>query len=130
MSQTSKDLWPATVFYDGSCGVCKKFVNRLRRKDQKERFRYVDVSAEDFRAEDHGLDPERVMESLHVKTAGGEVFRGIDGIRLIWSAFPFTGVAAFLTGIPGIHFLADAAYKAYARNRHGGDVCRSGQCER
>lgn len=124
-------LWPIRVFYDGGCGLCRRQAQSWRREDRSGRLELVDISARGFRAEEHGLDPERVRQSMHVKTADGRLFEGLDAVRMVWTVFPRMWAAAVLAGLPGVHGVLRAGYRSVARNRHRlSDSCADGSCSR
>jgi len=122
-------LWPIKVFYDGGCPICRRQAGHWERRDRRRKLRFIDISDPSFSARRHGLDPDRVRQSIHVKTADGRLFRGIDAVRMIWTAFPPMWGAAALSGLPGIHRLLGAGYRAIARNRHRlGGACPDDVC--
>jgi predicted DCC family thiol-disulfide oxidoreductase YuxK len=117
-------LRPIQVFYDGDCSLCRRQARHWMKHNRRQRLEFVDITDPDFRTETHGLDPKEVQQSIHVKTADGRVFQGMEGVRVIWSAFPEMWVAAFLSGLPGIRGLLGYGYGVVARNRHRlGGVC-------
>jgi len=118
-------LWPILVFYDGGCSVCTRQARHWDVHDRRGRLEFVDIAAQEFDAEEYGRDPEAVEKTIHVKTADGRVFTGIDGVRVIWSAFPEMWGPAFLSGLPGIHGIMDLGYRTLAGNRH----LLSGSCD-
>ena len=58
---------PVTVFYDGLCPLCSREMDHYRTRVKDEPVRFVDITAPDFDARRHGLDPERVHRVMHVK---------------------------------------------------------------
>jgi predicted DCC family thiol-disulfide oxidoreductase YuxK len=122
-------IWPIQVFYDGSCPVCVRQARHWDDRDRNNRLRMVDISDPDFDAGKHDLDEDEIQESIHVKTADGRVFEGIDAVRVIWSAFPEMWAPAFVAGLPGIHGILGFGYRTFARNRHRlTDGCDDGNC--
>jgi predicted DCC family thiol-disulfide oxidoreductase YuxK len=87
-------------------------------RNRANRLVFVDIADAQFDAESHGLDSERVQESIHVKTVDGRVFVGVDALRVIWSVFPEMWAPAFVAGLPGVRELMGMGYRAFARNRH------------
>lgn len=111
-------LWPVQVFYDGDCSICRRQARQWMAEDRRDRLEFVDIADPGFRAETYGLDPEDVQQSIHVKTADGRVFRGIDAVRVVWTAFPKMWGAALVSGLPGLRGLLEYGYQTLARRRH------------
>jgi predicted DCC family thiol-disulfide oxidoreductase YuxK len=107
-----------SVFYDGSCRVCREAIEDYRRADRAGTIDFVDISAEGFDARSRGLDPAAVWKSIHVRAPEGEVATGIDGLIAVWRLLPGYGWRARLASIPGIRFLLSMAYRLVASNRH------------
>jgi predicted DCC family thiol-disulfide oxidoreductase YuxK len=105
---------------------------RTRVKDDAVRF--VDITAPDFDARRHGLDPARVHRVMHVK-AGGAVRTGVEAFVALWQAIPCYRWLARLVRTPGIHALATAGYHTFARlrpylPRRKRSDCDTGTCPR
>ena len=64
-------------------------------------------------APDWGLDPDRAAQSFRAEHAGQRL-EGLDAFRLLWSHLPRWRWLAWLTGLPGLHWLADRGYRHLA----------------
>lgn len=128
-------IFPLTVFYDGSCVVCSREMERYRHKAHGGRLEFVDISAPDFEPLRYGRGREEFMRQLHVYDAKGRLFLGVDAFPAIWQALPGSGyrILGGLIRLPGIHPLAILGYKVFAGLRRylpkrggacSGDTCR------
>ena len=104
------------VFYDGECPLCRREVAFLRRRDSKGRIEFTDISAAAFDAAQYGMTRADFMAQIHGRLPNGEFVSGVEVFRQLYSAVGFRWVVA-LTRLPGLSWLLDVAYTAFARNR-------------
>lgn len=114
-----KPTFPLSVFYDGACLVCGSEIDHYRRLNHGERLQFIDISAADFDAAQHGRSLTEFQTRLQVKDARGRFFSGIDAFPAIWAALPNPGYRRLgkLINVPGIHLLARCGYTLFARTR-------------
>lgn len=79
---------PLTVFYDGACRLCYREIRHYKNKDSKNLLELVDISHENFNAEEYGLDQDEVNLHMHTKSNDGQVFKGVDSFIEIWKRIP------------------------------------------
>jgi len=108
----------AKVYYNSACPVCNAGV-----KGQRERMEacgvtdveWIDVHSNPQAVREVGADLETVRETLHVKTADGEIARGADAFTALWSRTRGQHWLAALVRLPLLHALSQLAYKVFAR---------------
>ena len=108
----------AKVYYNSACPVCNAGV-----KGQRERMEacgvtdveWIDVHSNPQAVREVGADLETVRETLHVKTADGEIARGADAFTALWSRTRGQHWLAALVRLPLLHGLSQLAYKVFAR---------------
>ncbi|MDJ0786434.1 MAG: DUF393 domain-containing protein [Myxococcota bacterium] len=106
-----------TLFVDEECPFCRVESASLREADREGALRFVDISAPDFDATEHGLDPVAVRQRLHARTSDGRLWLGLDGSRVAWRRVGRRGVIRF-TEWPLLRGLLDrVAYPLFARVR-------------
>lgn len=111
---------PARVaaLFDGECGVCTQSAAWFGRRDTAGRIQRLDLRDPDAAARFPTLDPVAVRALMHVVHPDGRVTIGLDAVRAVLvelpGAWPFV---ARVLGIPGVHFVAEFFYRAFARNR-------------
>lgn len=119
-------IYPLTMLYDGACPICRREVAFLARRDRAARLRFVDFAAPGFDPQAWGQsqgfanfpDAATLDARIHGVTASHEIVVGLDVFRLAWRAVGLGPLAA-ITGWPLLRPLAERAYLAFARNRHG-----------
>lgn len=104
------------VFYDGQCPLCAREMNALRRLDRKRRIHFIDLTRADLATSAPGKTLPQLMEKIHARLPNGEWIDGVEVFRRLYGLVGFRWLI-LLTRIPGIAWLLDRAYLAFARNR-------------
>jgi predicted DCC family thiol-disulfide oxidoreductase YuxK len=118
------------VLYDGQCPLCLRSVGILKRLDWLGMLTYVNArDRQQLPASDAPLDPERLVQEMHVLTPDGRrLYHGFAALRWIaWRLPVFWPFAPFLY-IPGIPQLGQRLYLWIARNRFRLVPCHGGVC--
>lgn len=71
------------VFYDGQCILCSKEIDFYKSKPKHELVEWIDIAQPAFKAEDFGLDPDRVHARFHA-IENRQIFEGVDAFQKIW----------------------------------------------
>ena len=124
--------WRLKLLYDGECPICRREVDRLKRRDTEGRLALEDISALGFDPARYGLTREEVEGSLHGILPDGRILRGMEAVRAAYRAAGLGWLAA-PTSLPGIRQVADLGYRVFARNRLRisrwlGRGCAKGTC--
>ena len=90
----------STVYFDGSCPICRAEIGYYRRKDQAGAFCFVDVS-EAGAVTPEGITQQRAMERLHVRECDGRVLSGAAAFVEIWTRLPKSRWASRAAQRPG-----------------------------
>lgn len=116
---TKQIVFPLKIFYDGNCRVCAREMAHYRRLSSDEKLVFIDISDPEFSPAQFGRTREEFMAELHVIDAEGQLYRGVDAFRAIWQGLSVSiyGDLSALLGLPVIHLLARAGYRAFARMR-------------
>jgi predicted DCC family thiol-disulfide oxidoreductase YuxK len=107
---------PLKLLYDGQCSICRRAIERLRRRDRENRIVLEDISDPSFDPGRYGLTAEQVQTAMHVVLPDGRVLRAMDAVRAAYAAVG-RGWLLAPTAWPGIRWLADAFYRYFARHR-------------
>lgn len=75
-----------TIYYDGSCPLCRREIAFYRRLPGAERLDWMDVSAGAPLGE--GLSCDAAMRRFHVREAGGRLLSGGAAFARLWRALP------------------------------------------
>jgi predicted DCC family thiol-disulfide oxidoreductase YuxK len=109
--------WRVRVLYDGDCPLCSREVRFLERVDRgRGRIQFEDIAAASFDAGQYGLEAHEVMARIHGVLPNGVVIEGVEVFRQAYAAVGLGWLMA-PTRWPVLRSLADAAYRAFARNR-------------
>ncbi len=112
------------LLYDGQCSICRRAIERLKRRDRENRIVLEDISDPGFDPGRYGLTAEQVRAVMHVILPDGRVLRAMDAVRAAYAAVG-RGWLLAPTAWPGIRWLADTFYRYIARHR----MSFSSQCE-
>ena len=118
------------VFFDGDCPLCVKEIRMLRWLDRKRhRILFTDIAAPGFKPEEQtGLDLDALMAEIYGRTPSGELVKGMEVFRQLYSAVGL-GFLFAPTGWPVLRPVFDAAYRLFARNRlRLTGRCSKGEC--
>src|SRR5438105_1313655 len=102
----------AQILYDGECPLCLQSVAILKRLDWLDQLAYVNVrDARQVPVCDPPLDPERLLEEMHLVTPDGRhVHHGFAAFRwMAWRLPPLWPLLPILY-LPGVATLGQRAY--------------------
>jgi len=120
----------AIVLYDGDCPLCRRSVAILRRLDWLHRLTYQDArDKEHLPASEMPLDPERLLQEMHVLTPKRRrAYAGFAAFRWLAARLPLLWLIVPLLYLPGVPWLGRRLYRWVARNRFKLAPCGEGQC--
>jgi len=111
---------PAAVaaLFDGDCGVCSRSSAWFGHRNGAGRVERLDLRHPEAAARFPSLDADAVRALMHVVHPDGRVTIGLDAVIAVLRQLsgPWPWVAAVLR-VPGIHWVADKAYRWFARHR-------------
>ena len=102
-----------TVFFDGSCPLCRKEIGFYRRKRGADRIDWVDVSAVARGDVATGLSCDQAMRRFHVMTPAGRLIDGGHAFAVLWAALPGFRWVGKVMGLPGLRHVLNLAYDAF-----------------
>ncbi|MCH8536668.1 MAG: DUF393 domain-containing protein [Alkalimonas sp.] len=109
----------AILFYDGSCGLCRKEISWLRQRlDGK--IQLQDISAANFSSY-QGVKAADMMSTLHVWD-GVRFITGLDASLYYWSLAGMRKLVLFLR-LPVVYQTAKFSYTLWARLRPKNTQC-------
>lgn len=96
------------VLYNQTCPICRTEISAYQRRALRDglpiRFDTLD------RAEDWGLTADQAAQRLHVWHQG-QILSGLAAFRVLWRQMPHLRWLARLTGVPGVHWIAEQTYE-------------------
>ncbi|CAB3761990.1 thiol-disulfide oxidoreductase DCC family protein [Paraburkholderia humisilvae] len=105
-----------TLYFDGNCPICIAEVHRLRRWDQHDQIRFIDIRQPDFDPTLLGVNLAALNRQLHGWTSDGHWVTGIDSII---AAYRLTGQGWRVAPLhaPLLHRASQVVYRLIAQNR-------------
>ena len=125
---TTEPRVPETIFYDGGCGLCHRFVRFVATRDAGAAFVFAPLGGPTFLAEVPAPERFGLPDSVVVRTADGRVLARTPAVLHVlphlgrWWRF----VAAVLRGIP--RPIADFGYDRVAAIRRRLFAAPKGAC--
>jgi predicted DCC family thiol-disulfide oxidoreductase YuxK len=112
------------VFYDGTCGVCGRWVPRWAPW-LAARGLAVAPLQEPWVVDRTGLTRAQLLDDITLLLNDGTTRRGADAYRYLMRSSAWLRPLAWLAGLPLVRQLFDAGYRAFARYRYTvSRVCR------
>ncbi|GLI60041.1 hypothetical protein VaNZ11_001891 [Volvox africanus] len=111
--------WVFKYLYDGDCSICRTFQATLEKLDNGVgRVMFVDISSQGFNPVEHGgINYKAAMETIHILSANGQVFKGVTAvIKLLAAVDP--EIAANMGVVTAALPLLSLAYMLLSKNRH------------
>ncbi len=108
---------PATVYYDDGCGICTRSCEVLAACDRFGRLSFIGSS--DRQAYRHAV-PEGLVEKTVVvfDDRSGRMYTRSRAMAAALRGLPLPYHLLAWFGLPGLRYVSDLAYDAFARNRH------------
>ena len=116
-----------TAFFDGDCPLCRREIDHYRECDGADRILWVDINHDRDTLAAHELSRHDAMARFHVRDPSGRWYTGAEAFTEIWARLPRWQWLARVFRVPGVTWIANPAYAAFARwrLRHR---CRAGTC--
>ncbi len=106
------DLPKSTVFFDGSCPLCRAEIGYYRRTDQVGALCYIDIS-EPGSVPPEGITAQQAMKRFHVRSGDGRVLSGAAAFVEVWTRLPRWRWAARTASLPGALITLELCYKTF-----------------
>jgi predicted DCC family thiol-disulfide oxidoreductase YuxK len=106
------ELTKSTVYFDGSCPLCRAEIGYYRRKDQVDTLCFVDIS-EAGATPPEGITQQRAMKRFHVRASDGRVLSGAAAFVEVWTRLPRWRWAARTASLPGALAALELGYRMF-----------------
>ncbi len=106
----------ATVYFDGSCPLCRAEIALYRRQAKAETVSFVDAS-NPTTALGEDLDRHLAMKRFHVRREDGTLVSGAAAFVEVWKQLPRRRWAARAAAMPGMLVLLELVYKLFLTAR-------------
>lgn len=118
MPSSASPTASTTVFFDGSCPLCRREISVYRRLVPTSPVDWVDVSADAAPAV-AGRTCGELMARFHVRTADGVMRSGAAAFVSLWLLFPGWRWLGKFGSLPGMAFLLELLYRGFLHIRPG-----------
>ncbi|MDY6928864.1 MAG: DUF393 domain-containing protein [Pseudomonadota bacterium] len=115
-----------TIFYDGGCPLCAIEMRHLKRLNEDNKLRFVDIMAADFAQRYPELDWQALNDRIHAMRVDGTMLIGLDVTYEAWRLVGKGWLYAPLRW-PLIKPLADRFYLWFAKHRYRISYLLTGQ---
>ena len=107
-----------TVYFDGSCPLCRREVAWYRRRRGADAIEWIDVSGGDGSPPPApGLNRDMALARFHVRLSDGRLLSGARAFAELWAALPgLRGLARLMRSRP-LSALLEVGYRAFLRLR-------------
>ena len=106
------ELPKSTVYFDGSCSLCRAEIGYYRRKDQDRALCFIDISETGSEAPE-GTTQERAMKRFYVRASDGRVLSGAAAFVEVWTRLPRWRWAARAASLPGALIALEWGYRIF-----------------
>lgn len=107
------------VYYDGACPKCirdRRNYEKLAGRHAKNVY-WFDITGQEKRLHELGIDPQKALMELHVSDANGRVVSELDAYILLMNKVPLLKPVAWLISLPLIRPLLAALYHRQVNRR-------------
>jgi predicted DCC family thiol-disulfide oxidoreductase YuxK len=108
---TQQSLTPVTVYYDGSCPLCRREIAVYQRAEGGDSVNWCDVSQAD--APLGGISTEQAMARFHVRGSDGMLQDGARAFIALWLSLPRWRWLGRVASIPPVPVLLEGLYRAF-----------------
>ena len=105
------------LIYDGDCGMCTRWMERVRRWDRGGRIEVLPLQSPDVVQRFPSLARTALMEAMHFVEPDGRVSRGAGAAERMLGVLPLGWGIGWLFHLPLARPVADRIYGWVARNR-------------
>ena len=109
MSKGKKQI---TVFYDGACPTCvrDRFHYEKLAGNEGKNLHWFDITGKESVLHELGIDPQKALRELHVKTENQEILSEVDAYIVLMEKVPKLRPLAWLIGLPLIRPVLSKIY--------------------
>lgn len=119
---------PYTLVYDGSCRMCTRIANALRKWDHQRAIEVVPSEGIGVMARFPWIPARAFSAAIQLVGPGGQTWQGAQAVEQLLHVLPRGRWIAWIFKIPFARPLADRIYRWIAKNRYRlgcGDHCQS-----
>ncbi len=100
-----------TVYFDGSCPLCRREIALYQRLPSRQAVAWVDVSQPVDCGD--GLSCATAMRRFHVRDEQDRLLSGAAAFSRLWRCYAGWRVLGWVTSVPPMSWLAELAYRLF-----------------
>jgi predicted DCC family thiol-disulfide oxidoreductase YuxK len=101
---------PMTVYFDGSCPLCRTEIGVYQKADDSNTIQWCDVSNEVLPI---GLTRDQAMARFHVRNEAGQMVSGARAFIALWLTLPRWRWVGRIASVPPLPWLLEGAYRVF-----------------
>jgi len=105
------------MYYDGLCHLCSREIKQYKSSRGSDQIEFVDITRPEFDAKKEGLDPFLVHRFIHVRTAEGQIYTGVEAFLQVWQVLPGYRWLGKLVRNPILFPVSKGLYSLFAKIR-------------
>jgi len=117
MPATVKSEAQMTVFYDGSCPLCRREIDFYRERAGTEAVVWADVSQPDSGVLPDNLSLDDALRRFHVETRTGHLLSGAAAFAHLWAEMPRFRLLGRTSKVWPLSLALEAIYLVFLRVR-------------
>lgn len=114
----SRPMPQMTLIYDGDCGFCCKWVDRLRKRDVNQAIEFLSFQSPERERRYPGIQYDEFQKGGYLYFPDNRFVRGADAAPYILRVLPSWKIFSYFFKIPGVPPISRIVYSWIARNRH------------
>lgn len=118
MPNPDENTVTTTVFFDGSCPLCRWEISLYQGAVPTSPIQWIDVSDTKQTAIE-GCSCRELMARFHVQTSEGAMLSGAAAFVALWLLYPSWRWLGKLGSLPGMQALLELLYRGFLRLRPG-----------
>lgn len=99
-----------TVWFDGSCPLCRREIALFRRLDRRRRIHFEDVSGPEAACP---IGRAELLARFHAQEAGGPIVSGAAAFAAMWRAIPILRPFGEAARLPGVLWGLEKLYAVF-----------------
>jgi predicted DCC family thiol-disulfide oxidoreductase YuxK len=118
MARREEKAGRAVLIYDGSCPVCKKTIEWIKKNEYRDSFETIPCQSEDLQRRFPFIEQAVCMNAMQLILPDGTVLSGEKALPEILRRLKRYGPVAGLFKLPGSEILLRSFYRWFADNRY------------
>ncbi len=104
---------PLTVYFDGSCPLCRREIAFYQRRRGADAIRWVDISEIDGDEVRPGLSHQEAMARFHVEDAQGQLYSGGKAFAVLWTGLPAFRIIGRIAQVWPLSWALELGYRLF-----------------